>query len=305
MFSSYSGNGLTISMLLKQKHTLRTLAIKLERITLGKKRISASVSGSLTVEAALMLPLFIFLLSCFLYLGQVLLIQTRLQEAMESTGEEAAVYRYGMEVLKNTGEENENPSIGNMMGELLIRGLHASWVKNEIVERAGRKFLDYSCIRGGSEGIRLLNSEELEENSIIDLIVYYQIEIPLGVKLSFTQRCRRKSWIGSNEIVSETEQKVYITENGTVYHCDRNCTYILHKINPVLSGEIQAKRNQSGARYYPCESCSGRETAERVYITPNGNRYHNKLTCSKITPAVRTIPVSEIGSRPSCSKCGT
>ena len=54
----------------------------------------------------------------------------------------------------------------------------------------------------------------------------------------------------------EQEEYVYITENGTVYHRERNCTHLTLSIELAGKDEVGQLRNESGGKYYPCENAA-------------------------------------------------
>ena len=66
--------------------------------------------------------------------------------------------------------------------------------------------------------------------------------------------------------------------------------------------ELTALRNASGGRYSPCEKCGG-DGSGIVYITNEGDRYHNTIECSGLKRSVRCVPLSEAGGRAPCSRC--
>ena len=119
--------------------------------------------------------------------------------------------------------------------------------------------------------------------------------------------CYMRAWTGydveRNAGGSESEEYVYITETGTVYHRERNCTHLTLSIELAGKDEVEQLRNESGAKYYPCEKCGG-DGSGLVYLTREGNRYHNTIECSGLKRTVRCIPLSEAGGRPPCSRCG-
>ena len=119
--------------------------------------------------------------------------------------------------------------------------------------------------------------------------------------------CYMRVWTGydveRNAGGSESEEYVYITETGTVYHRERNCTHLTLSIELAGKDEVEQLRNESGAKYYPCEKCGG-DGSGLVYLTREGNRYHNTIECSGLKRTVRCIPLSEAGGRPPCSRCG-
>jgi len=99
------------------------------------------------------------------------------------------------------------------------------------------------------------------------------------------------------------EEYVFVTETGSVYHRSRNCTHLKLSITSAPLSTVSELRNGSGGKYYPCERC-GTNMGGMVYLTTEGNRYHGTIECSGLRRNIRTIPLSEaIGYRP-CSRCG-
>nr|WP_308624933.1 pilus assembly protein [uncultured Eisenbergiella sp.] len=119
--------------------------------------------------------------------------------------------------------------------------------------------------------------------------------------------CYMRAWTGYDverkTEAEEQEEIVYITENGTVYHRERNCTHLTFSVELAGRDEVGQLRNESGGKYYPCEKCGG-DGSSFVYVTGEGSRYHNTITCSGLKRTVISIPLSEAGGRPPCSRCG-
>ena len=62
-------------------------------------------------------------------------------------------------------------------------------------------------------------------------------------------------------------------------------------------------RNGDGAKYYPCERC-WKEGSEIVFLTEEGNRYHQTLNCSSLVRGIHAVRLWETGGLPPCSVCG-
>lgn len=102
-----------------------------------------------------------------------------------------------------------------------------------------------------------------------------------------------------------SEEYVYITETGHVYHTHSDCTYLKPSIKRVAVKIIDKQRNLSGAKYKKCEHCfrKGDVSNSYVYITDYGDRYHVSKQCSGIKRNIRKVKKSEIEGMPECNKC--
>ncbi len=294
----------------KKKKIKRTLQVpgnvKQNRL---QKRMRFFVPGTLTVEAACVLPLFLMVMTGLTYIGQLLYLETRIQLAMEQIGGEMAAYYYAVEALD--GDE-EAPGLGPVIGELAQGTISAAYAKGQIQKLAGEEILDQSFIRGGKDGLSLLGSSFFHEEDTLDLVVSYQYELPfLGFlnPITVTQRSVHRAWTGKQATESQEEAVVYITETGTVYHKSLQCTYLKQSVMEADPQRIEEYRNESGSRYTPCERCSpneGKGTTGYLcyYITKYGTKYHYTLACPALTRGIRSVRLSEVGGRPPCSKCG-
>lgn len=268
----------------------------------SEERISLPTSGTLTVEAAIALPIFIFVMICVISLGQAIHIQIKLQNALETTAEKIASYSYAEMLVKE-----EIDGLNQVIAEWIIDGITFVSVKNEIIQLAGKDYLDHSCIKNGSEGIFLIGSTISLEEEFVDLVLSYSISpfspILNTNQLWMTQRCRRRLWIGTEEIWEEAEPIVYVTTNGTVYHTNLECSYLKRNIETVSYADLKSERNESGGKYYPCELCSKGSLGAFVFITKYGDRYHYRATCPGLTRGIRSILLSQVDGLPQCSKC--
>ncbi|MFG6395651.1 MAG: pilus assembly protein [Lachnospiraceae bacterium] len=146
--------------------------------------------------------------------------------------------------------------------------------------------------------------------------VSYKMEVPfLGskfFKLNFYQQAvinnySGKSMVDNNSNGEDSEEYVYITKSGKVYHCKTECTYLKPSIQKVSGEIVPEKRNSSGSKYKACEKCCKNIDAiniASVYITTYGDRYHKYNDCPKIKRNIRRVKKSETGGLPACSKCG-
>lgn len=116
-------------------------------------------------------------------------------------------------------------------------------------------------------------------------------------------------WIGySGESFTDqnSEIMVYMTPEGTVYHRNRDCTYLALTIRTISCGELDEARNLSGGKYGACEYCvKNQAVSGTVYITDYGTSYHRLRDCQGLKRTVMAVPLSETGGLKSCSRCGS
>lgn len=259
--------------------------------------------GSMTLEAAFALPFFLFAIINILYAVNIIGTQSRINAALHQTGNKMAFAGYVYD--RTVGSAIPESIAGVAMTHLYARG--------QILEYIGKGNLEYSCVAGGASGVSLAESAVMGEGDVIDLRVSYRVKPLISVigfdGFSMSQRYYGKAWTGYDVTgqVSDTSQEdpmVYITQTGTVYHIDRNCTYLNPSVESVAAEAVKDMRNQAGGRYFSCEICGGSMASGQVYITRQGSSYHSRINCSGLKRTIYTVPLSQTGGRGRCSKCG-
>ena len=154
---------------------------------------------------------------------------------------------------------------------------------------------------------------DLSDREFADLSVKYRAKLifdPFHLfHREFCQHVLFHRWIGyenglSHRSAESDEVLVYITERSEVYHRSPECTHIRLHIMETSGSSIDEQRNVYGERYSPCRHCHPKKKDTTLYITSDGDCYHNTLTCSGLSRSVRAIPLSKAGDRRPCSRCG-
>lgn len=233
--------------------------------------------GSLTVETALVLPLFLFAMVTVLLLFRVSEIQYVVGEALDKAVAEAALQK---ELLP---QEVENT------------------VKLQFYKELAKEDRQISMINLEWAGFSWENSKV--DEVYINMQVAYQVKLPewigKGRRLAVTECSRSRRWNGmSGAGTSEScGEWVYLTPEGSVYHRSRDCTHLKLSIQSVA---IKAAEN-----YRSCELCvKEKEEAPFVYITQEGECYHTRLNCSGLKRTVYMVPLTQAEGRSPCSRCG-
>lgn len=246
--------------------------------------------GSLTVETALVMPLFIFMIINIISLFEMIHIHAVLDSALNQAGKEISTFANMQEVYE-------------------IDLLTQAYVKERVVQIAGRDKLDDSVIVGGTSGIVLWRSEIEEENDVIDLIMTYRVKPWISFfdvgEMVLLNRCYIKAYTGfehSDDL--NGEKKYYITETGEVYHTSRTCTHLKLSISMIEDEELEWLRNIDGKAYTSCEICyTNEQENNKLYVTLQGNRYHSTVACTGLKRTIYVITESQINGRPMCMRC--
>ena len=248
-------------------------------------------AGSLTIEASLVLPIFLFFMICFLSLSSLMLFMVRLKEAMHEEAKIIAMERAdGKEYSLNS-------------------------VKEDILAAVGTSILKIAPVEGREDGIDFSRTS-VEDDQFITITAEYKSKLYYDFgglfDRKFIQSSTFHTWCGyedglyARDNLKEDEEYVYVTEGSEVYHMDRECTHIRLKITEVDASDIKELRNSDGGKYHSCEHCHSKTADGTLYITADGDCYHNSLSCSGLKRTVTAIPLSEakeMGLR-SCSRCG-
>lgn len=245
------------------------------------------LNGSLAVETALALPIFLFSLLSILSLLLLLKFSIHLESVITEEGLWLSQVAYDKEVPKKEEVARE-----------ICTGLD---VKSDSLP-----------VLGGINGISFDNSE-LGNKEIIRIYADYCGKLPIDpfnlFKRQFCQGVIIHSWIGYERGLNGMEYEgeevyVYVTENSEVYHRSRDCTHIKLKVEATSGGAVKSQRNIYGEKYQPCSHCHPKLSDGQLYITPEGNCYHNSISCSGLSRTVRAVPLSQVKDLRPCSRCG-
>ncbi len=135
----------------------------------SKKRATSCISprGSVTIEAALVTPLFLYGILCIVFLLEILAVQMSVRTSMHG-------------VYQNLAQEM-----------YLMSYISVNEVEEQIVEGIGATKLDNSIVVNGSQGLDCSNSCASLATGIITLQVDYQVGLPfpafLNLGLNFSE----------------------------------------------------------------------------------------------------------------------
>ena len=259
--------------------------LKLQHKQLKNRRTSAFASGSITIEASFVLPIFFFAAICVLYLFEMMAVQTAVKAGMSYAGKQKIEEMYSVDFVSPRELESD------------------------IVKAIGVDRLERSIIVGGNQGITLHNSYISQTTKILTIEAEYKIKLPIPffslAEIPYKETMKMKGWTGyvPTGFGREREQVVYITETGVVYHENYRCTHLDLSIQFVPKEGIEDLRNANQGRYSACGRCSNQSSAEGLYITNTGNHYHSQISCSGLKRTIFAVLISEAIGKGACLRC--
>lgn len=306
MFFSYRGFNIDNRI---KKHKLEnkktnqniTQGISL-RMQFYKKRASYTPSykkakASLTVEAAMAFPIFVFAFFLMMHSLKIVELQSKVQYALNVTSSEMAAYAMAKEGI-------EDSSVVKYVSDIVYSkpGASALFLKNLKSCTA-----DVEMVSGEWLGFHFTNSQIMKVDSVIYLEVNYKIKLPnlLGVKIEIpcVQNAYTRGFTGRS-LKKQAEGKiVYITTGQTVYHTNRSCTHLVLSIQQVSEKVFFNKEKGYLKKYAKCLLCQNKKSNGYIYITTQGEKYHYSLQCKSLKRTIKRIPLKEVGSRTLCKRC--
>lgn len=263
----------------------------------------SSSDGSLTLEAAIVLPVYIFFLASMIYILNILDLENTLQAAMEEASRSVNSYAYMAEkfddltafdkTLVITGNHNlADILIDNIVNNALVR---KTFMTDQVKDIA-----DNSYILNGADGIRIILAASGSTSHFIDFNIEYYVKLPFFpdklVNLRVHQRCYFRTFTGE-DIRSKTgdyTQYVYTTPTGGAYHTSPYCSY-LSKYYSILPSSYFEDNLNSSDLYQPCSHC-----AKNAAPTPNsficaGSRvYHNRIDCFYLNANIYKVTLESV-----------
>ena len=183
-----------INIIRKAKVTLQVQSPLKKRNFSAKRALSSAsfyvIPGSLTIEAAMSLPIFLFAVIILMMPMKLLDDGRKVQTALENTGEELSQYVSLLEEFK-TGE-NLNTAGLNELPDGFINGITEQGILLYTRMKIGR----YEMYQG-LDSVSFSRSSILKDKETIHLIMDYRIRLPfsvLGLKsIPMTARCYKSS----------------------------------------------------------------------------------------------------------------
>ena len=144
----------------------------------GRVSVSAFKEASITVEAAMAVPIFFL---------EIMAVQTAMRAGLQYAGKRAAEETY------------------------VVTMVMPSHLEHDIVEAVGAKRLDRSIVVGGSGGIKCSGSRISPRTGIGEVMVTYEVRLPIpmfGVPpVKYQEKIRIKAWVGYENLTKMTRRQ--------------------------------------------------------------------------------------------------
>lgn len=240
----------------------------------------------LTIETALVLPLFLMCMLTLLALCSIYYVNGKVEAAVNEEAKLVALSQY------------DEP------------GYSTSSIEANIKARLSDRILNSSLIKGGENGFDFSDTD-LSDREVLTIAVAYTVNLPFDIfsicEIPIYKKLIVHSWVGYERGLNgvyDTSEYVYMTSNGTVYHRSRECSHIRLSIRQANGRDIKNLRNENGGKYKKCIYCHPKLSDEKLYITEDGDKYHNTLLCSGLKRTIIRVKLSDIGDVKPCSRCG-
>lgn len=247
-----------------------------------------SKKGSLTIEAAVVLPLLFLGMVALICIMDLLRIQAQTSISLNESVKELGMYAYVTE------KKPADVPVGQITQAICI-GYAQAKLRDE-----------------PNADISLISSSY--QDHIIELRASGTYKMPVTIfpisTIHFQNRVRIHDWTGYSGYGSAGNadtggEMVYITDRQTVYHTFSDCTHMDLSIEQISYDKVTGKRNENGGKYYACSHCvSGESHSGAVYIARSGDRYHSNPDCQSLKRTVQMVLKSEIEGMQLCSRCG-
>ena len=242
--------------------------------------------GYATVEACLIVPLFLFFMLAVGDLAMALLAEAHIHQSLAEAADDTAVYAYLA----------DSASAKDCFGTLadiatLTKQFHTYLGKDANIQRV---------VKNGVTGIILSIIPDRQNKKIFiartDFWIGFHLPVLGRYYIRRTLEIKKKTFTGYGA-EEDTEKYVYITPNESVYHVHRSCSHLSLSISEIREG-------QKGS-YQPCSFCGNEKTDRRtLYVSKTGNVYHSRRNCSGLKRTVRRAALSKLPGLTACQRCG-
>lgn len=279
--------------------------------------------GSMTVEAALVLPVFLIFFLNLASVIEIMRLHGRVEMALWAVGRELCLYgsalrdtgMWDKEVLTEkamgtdtaAGTDRAAARTEGILSQLGDLALSYTYIKGAMEDYLGKDYLDNAPLRGGSGGLQFLGTDMVNGEDALEIVVTYQAmpswTVPGFRSFLMENRYYGRLWTGF-QIQASAQNVYYLTENREVFHASKNCTHLLLSVRRIPRESLGQVKSSGGAPYRACEKCGQEGDLGMVWIPKEGECYHTRRDCPGLNRIYREVTWEEAQNYRPCSRCG-
>lgn len=275
----------------------------------------ASLKASVSIEAALTLPVVLLALAILIQPITVMNTSRQMQTVCEDICKDvaASVCDYTKDSTDDTtsgsdNRDNEKHSgdSGGDIGTLALDALTSIALGKYAKEKALVEINDSRI-----SNVDFMGTQFMLGDDMITVSLEYRYDLPFlelfGLdEVTQTVTASRRAWTGRKGSGGDSDELegddiwVYIAKHGTRYHLSSECRYLNTEGMSSVSYEAALA---SGKTF--CERC-GRTAGpgDTVYVFSGGSKYHLSDKCKVDVPWVKKVKKSDVEYMGACKVCG-
>ena len=265
---------------------------------------SKGFRASMTVEASLVLPMFLVF---FLMLGsnlEILRLHSKVEMALWEIGRETCVYGTALKSSGWLGVGKGDGTLAESLGDFV---LSTAYVKGRVEAALGDAYLSEAPIKKDLGWFHTFGGSLLGEGDVVEMSVTYQVEPKWSLRGFRVFMMRNhyfgRAWTGFD--LEDPESGIfYLAEYAEVFHRDVACSYLKREPRLVSAAALATEVNERGSHYRACSLCIKDPAVTEFWITPEGDCHHEKRDCPGLKRTIRTVTWSEAKKYRPCSRCG-
>ena len=319
--------------IIKNKNNNKCASLQVQKrkfYNLSGKRVflftSHNLKGSLTIEAALAMSVFLYVSFAIIHFILMFNWQVSMQININNMAKNMAKKMFYLDVAqkytndsgngdtiqksinsklreyeKDDERDDDNDKIGQPDGIVSDKNIiGVAYLYGKLIKEIG-------VINSVEKSVDLSKSKVEMNEEFVDIIAISRYKYPYFSEdnhIQIVQRARMKSWTGRD--LTQQLNLVYMTDGGTVYHSNIDCTYLNLNIERINYLEMTQRRTGNGSKYKGCSFCVNKKLSDSqvVFITKEGKKYHADINCRGLTRRVIALDISQVDTKNACSKCG-
>jgi len=285
--------------------------------------------ASLSVEAAVVLPLFIAAMCLLMYPMRIMNAQIEMQLCMEQAGELVSVAEGVKTSVATSWKEDDTKETATKETINASTAINTAFHTVETIGSGAAIFagMDWDVFEiPVITELKVPDEEDPYTVIHVTCLADYPLAGLVGKQLSTVKLVsRRRAWVGREggagraygdqispggsgaEEDQDSQKIVYVARNSVNsgrYHTKATCHYISNTMTSVNASAVSELRSSDGGKYHACPSCRP-GTYGTVYIFKSGDAYHASKYCKAIQSFAVEVTLKEAKERglTQCTYC--